>query len=144
MEKLYFTPEEAQKLLPKVKSILSRAMRFKQMLDLAATVDVTYPDELIDRHFDTVFNKEFHRLSYEFYTQIELLELIGVVVRDIDIGLVDFLSVHENREICLCFKLGEKRITHWHECDAGFTGRRPLTELEKSSKTVKQNGPDRI
>lgn len=136
MEKLYFTPEEAQKLLPKVKSILTRAMRFKQLLDLAASIDVTYTDELTDRHFDTVFNKEFHRISYDFYTQIGLLETIGVVVRDIDIGLIDFLSVHENREICLCFKLGEKRITHWHECDAGFTERKPLAELKKSSKTV--------
>jgi len=136
MDKLYYTIEEAQKLLPEVCKILVRAMKQKQMLDLAASVDVEYEDEAVDHRFDTRFHKEFHRLSYEFYTQIELLETLGVVVRDIDIGLIDFLSLYHNKEICLCFKLGEKRITHWHESDAGFTGRRPLADLKKSFKTV--------
>ena len=101
------------------------------MLHLAISVNIEYADEIEDQRFDTAFNKEFHRLSYEFYTQLEFLETLGVIVRDIDIGLIDFLSVHENREICLCFRLGEKRITHWHECADGFTGRRPIEELKR-------------
>ena len=130
---MYFTIHEAQKLLPRVRKILLSAVQLRQMLHLAVSVDIEYTDEIEDQRFDTTFNKEFHRLSYEFYTQLELLETLGVVVRDIDIGLIDFLSVHENREICLCFRLGEKKITHWHECTEGFTGRRPIADLKQRS-----------
>ena len=43
-----------------------------------------------------------------------------------DAGLVDFYSLREDRPIFLCWKLGEERITHWHEIDAGFSGRQPI------------------
>lgn len=51
---------------------------------------------------------------------------MGVVLRDIDSGLIDFPSYREDREIYLCWRLGEGRITSWHEIDEGFQSRRPL------------------
>ena len=51
---------------------------------------------------------------------------MGVVLRDIDSGLVDFPSYRDDREIYLCWRLGEERITSWHEIDEGFHSRRPL------------------
>jgi hypothetical protein len=50
----------------------------------------------------------------------------GLVVRDIDRGLVDFPAIREGREVYLCWRLGEGRIGFWHDLDAGFSGRRPL------------------
>ena len=41
-------------------------------------------------------------------------------------GLVDFRSLREDRPIFLCWRLGEQRITHWHEIDGGFEGRQPI------------------
>lgn len=55
------------------------------------------------------------------------LEAIGAELKDPRIGLIDFPALHEGREVCLCWKLGESAIEHWHEVDGGFSGRRPIT-----------------
>jgi hypothetical protein len=54
------------------------------------------------------------------------LEQIGCVFKGFDAGLVDFYALREDRLVFLCWKLGEERITHWHEVDSGFAGRQPL------------------
>jgi hypothetical protein len=55
-----------------------------------------------------------------------VLEEAGIVIRDIDRGLIDFPAIREDREVYLCWELGEDEITHWHELDAGYRGRQPL------------------
>jgi hypothetical protein len=57
-----------------------------------------------------------------------LLELqeIGIVVRDIDRGLIDFPAILEGREVYLCWQLGEPAVAFWHDLEAGFGGRMPL------------------
>ncbi len=54
------------------------------------------------------------------------LQATGVVLRDLDRGLVDFPAVMDGREVYLCWRLGEDEVTHWHDLDSGFGGRRPL------------------
>lgn len=56
----------------------------------------------------------------------ELTEL-GVEMKGFDIGLVDFPGEMGGRPVYLCWRLGEASVAHWHERDAGFAGRRPLT-----------------
>lgn len=53
----------------------------------------------------------------------------GCILRDLDIGLVDFYTMSHGRVVCLCWRRGEARIEHWHPLDEGFSGRRPLSEL---------------
>lgn len=50
----------------------------------------------------------------------------GIVVRDIDRGLVDFPAIRDGEEIYLCWEIGEDEIGWWHELDAGYRGRQPL------------------
>lgn len=50
----------------------------------------------------------------------------GIVLRDIDRGLLDFPAVRNGEEIYLCWELGEDRVSWWHELDAGYQGRLPL------------------
>ncbi len=50
----------------------------------------------------------------------------GIVLRDLDRGLVDFPSLREGREVYLCWQEGEDDVAHWHELDAGFGGRQPI------------------
>ena len=57
------------------------------------------------------------------------LEQIGCVFKGFEAGLVDFYALREDRLVFLCWRLGEAHITHWHELDAGYAGRRPLDEL---------------
>ena len=58
----------------------------------------------------------------------EKIEQMGVLVKDLDIGLIDFLSHYQGREVCLCWKLGEERIRFWHGMDEGFAGRKPIDD----------------
>lgn len=54
------------------------------------------------------------------------LDAMEVIIRDLDRGLVDFPALREGREVYLCWEEGEDEITHWHEVDAGFSGRQDL------------------
>jgi hypothetical protein len=60
---------------------------------------------------------------------VDELAEIGCELKDYRTGLVDFVGRHENRDVYLCWKLGEDKIEFWHELDAGFVGRRPVSEL---------------
>jgi hypothetical protein len=53
----------------------------------------------------------------------------GCILRDLEIGLVDFYTLSRDRIVCLCWRRGETEIGHWHPVDQGFSGRRPLSEL---------------
>jgi hypothetical protein len=58
----------------------------------------------------------------------ELMEDMGVLVKDLDIGLIDFLTRYHGREVCLCWKLGEDRIAFWHGMEEGFRGRKAIDQ----------------
>jgi hypothetical protein len=58
----------------------------------------------------------------------EHVEEMGVLIKDLDIGLIDFLTHYHGREVCLCWKLGEDRIRFWHGADEGFRGRKPIDD----------------
>ena len=57
---------------------------------------------------------------------VDELSEIGCELKDYQMGLIDFVGRHEGRDVYLCWKLGEEKITHWHELDTGFAGRQPL------------------
>ena len=81
------------------------------------------PDYLFS---STPLHKQYHKALYEFYTILEQLEKIGCLVKDIDEGLIDFFHCFEGRDVFLCWKAGEERITHWHEIEDGFAGRKKI------------------
>ncbi len=58
----------------------------------------------------------------------EKIERMGVLIKDLDIGLIDFLSLYQGREVCLCWKLGEEGIHFWHGMEEGFAGRKPIDD----------------
>jgi hypothetical protein len=57
------------------------------------------------------------------------IDAMGITLRDIERGLIDFPALVGGRQVWLCWELGESGISHWHELDDGFGGRRPLIEL---------------
>ena len=63
------------------------------------------------------------------------LEAVGCVFKGFEAGLVDFYSLRDDRPIFLCWRLGEDRITHWHEIDSGFAGRQPIDSAILSATT---------
>jgi hypothetical protein len=72
----------------------------------------------------------FFGMAETLKEQIEAVLATGCVIKDIEIGLVDWLASHQGREVWLCWKYGERQVAYWHETTAGFAGRRPVSELE--------------
>jgi hypothetical protein len=58
--------------------------------------------------------------------ETERLSAEGILIRDVDAGLVDFPSERDGQPVFLCWKLGEDEVGYWHPVDTGFSGRRPL------------------
>ncbi|MEQ1887055.1 MAG: DUF2203 domain-containing protein [Bryobacteraceae bacterium] len=57
---------------------------------------------------------------------LDKVEELGAQVKDLDIGLIDFLARYHGRDVCLCWKLGEQGIHFWHSLEEGFRGRKPI------------------
>jgi hypothetical protein len=66
--------------------------------------------------------KDFEKLD----TLVRQIQDMGVLVKDINLGLLDFPALREGREVYLCWKYGEGEIAFWHEVEAGFAGRQPI------------------
>lgn len=62
---------------------------------------------------------------------VDELTDVGAELKDYRLGLIDFVSTHEGREVYLCWRLGEDHVNHWHELDAGFAGRQPVSVLRQ-------------
>ena len=62
---------------------------------------------------------------------LDELSDVGCELKDFQTGLIDFIGRHQNRDVYLCWKLGEAQIGYWHELDAGFAGRQPIATLEE-------------
>ena len=128
----YFTVESAQKQIPAIKKSILKLKNLKKTIDAILSIRID-PNEVGFEEFletNTKLNKEYHKLSYEFYKELEKLEKIGCLLKDLDKGLIDFYYKFEGRDVFLCWKLGEDKIKAWHEIDAGFTGRQPIVDLE--------------
>lgn len=73
---------------------------------------------------------ELEALGSEIERCVAELDELGVQVKDLDEGLLDFPAVHEGDEILLCWKVGEERVAWWHGIDEGFAGRKPIELVE--------------
>ncbi|HXW89647.1 MAG TPA: DUF2203 domain-containing protein [Terriglobales bacterium] len=128
-----FTLEEAQSLLPVLGSLLRTAMEAKKLVESA---DHEF-EELAHRVFlhGGILVKivalarrkaERERASQRAKDAMAEIDATGVQVKDLDIGLLDFPCQVEGQTVLLCWKLGEKSITHWHGVSEGFAGRKPI------------------
>jgi hypothetical protein len=129
-------------LLPTLESLLRTAMTSKQLIE----------------EVDAELQNLAHRIFLNGGTLVKIVEVArrkaereravqrakdavaeihatGVQVKDIDIGLLDFPCKVDGEILLLCWKLGEKKITHWHSPEEGFAGRKPIDErIERAGK----------
>ena len=66
------------------------------------------------------------RLRYQIQKHLREVSGRGVIVRDMERGLVDFPSLRDGLEVHLCWVKGEEKVGYWHETDVGFSSRQPL------------------
>ena len=69
---------------------------------------------------------EHDRVVTDVKSALERIEATGCLVKDLDVGLLDFPAILENEEVYLCWRLGEDRIRFYHRQDEGFASRKPL------------------
>jgi len=130
-----FTLDEAQSLLPVLESLLRTAIAAKKLIEEveAEQQELTHRVFLNGGTFLNVVplaRRKAERIKAEQRAKDALAEIdaIGVQVKDLDIGLLDFPCEVDGNIILLCWKSGEKAITHWHGVSEGFAGRKPVDE----------------
>ena len=128
-----FTLAEAQELLPVLESLLRKAAESKRRVE---QIDAGFQD--INRRIlmhggmmlDIVplakLRAERDKLNQTVADTLAEITAMGVQVKDLDIGLLDFPCLVEGKIVLLCWKLGEHGITHWHGVDEGYAGRKKI------------------
>jgi len=120
-----FTVEEANALLPKLKELLDdvaihrdalreRAPRLEPILQAANT------------NGGGRVGSEYGVEAYNLYLAIGRIRGLGVILKDLDMGLLDFPHERGGRVVFLCWHPPEERVAFWHEIEAGYAGRQPL------------------
>ncbi len=136
-----FTLAEAQTLLPVLESLLRAAITSKQLMEEVEAEMQALTHRIFlngGTHVDVVATarRKAERAKAEQRAKDALAEIdsIGVQVKDIDTGLLDFPCEVDGRIVLLCWKMGEAAITHWHSPEEGFAGRKPIDERIARSK----------
>jgi len=130
-----FTVAEAETLLPVLESLLRSAMAAKALIEevdgeqqaLANRIFVN-GGTLVDIVKVARRKAERDKALQKAKDAVAEIDATGVQVKDLEIGLLDFPCVVGEETILLCWKLGEKKITHWHGMQEGFAGRKPIDE----------------
>jgi hypothetical protein len=130
-----FTLDEAQSLLPVLESLLKRAMEDRQSAeeiesDLAGLAQRIYLSGgmKVDTTAVAKQRAEMEACLKRVRETIAEIDAIGVQVKDIEGGLLDFPCRLDDDVVLLCWRVGESSIDHWHTMEAGFRGRQPVDE----------------
>ncbi len=122
----YFTLDEANRALPyvarvtkDVRETYQHAVALQERIDRPATGDDS-----------DAMHREYEATIDQLNGFVDELTEVGVELKDYDTGLLDFPALHQGREICLCWRHGEKAVAAWHETDAGFAGRQDVAMLK--------------
>jgi len=109
---LFFTPVEVDEILPEIERTVSYIAEIKKSSE-ALSDEAEMADAI-------------GRLQQE----IQKLEDLGCVLKDLSIGLVDFPAVRLGVRVWLCWKLGERKVRFWHGLHEGFANRKPVNETD--------------
>lgn len=126
-----FSREEADALLPQIAPLLTQIRDLKRENDKTRSAVNELQGTLKSNGHS--LDIEMARLSQALQSTgaainalIERVTAKDVEVKDLEMGLVDFLGERDGREVYLCWKLGEERVSFWHELDSGYASRQPL------------------
>ena len=128
-----FTLKEANELLPVLSDLLRDLQRKRHNVsELEVQIDSL---ELISGSGDQAAEKELEKLIEKhrqivakFYEVVDEIHSHGCLLKDVDLGLIDFYGAVEGHIVCLCWRLGEEQVRFWHEVTEGYAGREPLSE----------------
>lgn len=121
----YFTVEEANAMLDVIRPLM------REILDIRQVIFQKQPEVIpvLNRLLDNGGSQAASQVALEIeqlHVLIGHLLATGVALKDINSGLVDFLSQRDGRDVYLCWRYGEESVAYWHELETGFAGRKPI------------------
>jgi hypothetical protein len=132
-----FTVEEANRLVAEIRHDLGRVVETKReyervqaradVLRLAAAGASPGNPDAVEL---TALEQRRARLADRIARGVAAVHRRGGLVKDLDLGLVDFYALAGDRLVLLCWKLDEAEILHWHTLEGGFANRQPLKRAE--------------
>jgi hypothetical protein len=127
---MLFTVESANRTLPLVRRIVEDVVRQhrawrERILELDLIASAARAEE--SRNRAEQLEREVQALAREIDGYERELADLGIELKDRRLGLVDFTSEINGRRVQLCWRLGEPEVQFWHEVDAGYAGRQPLS-----------------
>lgn len=128
----WFSPERANALIPKLAPLVDELLAHRRELAIKllendpALHGSLGPSVHLARPRSPFGMPRFGDLKGEIVRLIHRIESLGCIVKDIDLGLIDFPSLRENVPVYLCWKAGETEVSFWHATDAGFAQREPI------------------
>ena len=121
----YFTLSEANETLNTIRPLVDQIQAIRQKV-LSSQPDIW---SALEKSVGNGGNRSLSLLIEDFEQLDALVHSIlelGVLIKDINTGLLDFPALREGREVYLCWQYGEGEIAFWHEVDTGFAGRQPI------------------
>lgn len=133
MEKKWFTLEEANALLPKIREEIAELQSIKRefekrFLRLKLLKEQAGPSRSGQADPFFTLESELEFMQIEARTLVQSIHMKGAQLKDLDMGLVDFPSLRDGEEVLLCWRAGEESITYWHGLNDGYTGRKLLED----------------
>jgi hypothetical protein len=141
-----FTLEEAQAMLPLVEKLLNRALESKraaesidqELTDLARRIHMA-GGMMVDVAKVASRRSEMQKQIERARETLKEIDEIGVQIKDLDTGLLDFPCRMEEEIVLLCWKSGETAIEHWHTVESGFKGRQPIDDRFRRRSNTRPN-----
>jgi hypothetical protein len=129
----YFEPEEVERLIPRLADIMERvrgaqaaAREAQQWLDAEQRRITLSGGGVVDQAAWRTRRERLDQSTRAMRKGLGEIQGLGGVIKDLGLGLVDFPHLRQGREVNLCWRYGEERITYWHGLDEGYTARKPL------------------
>ena len=127
-----FTPAEANAALSQVQPVAERLVALRARMHELEKTQASLVTSIGGNGGGYVVNdlseaqSELASLAEAVVACVERLEELGVVVKDLDLGLLDFPAVRDGEDVLLCWRVGEPRVEFWHGLAEGFAGRKPI------------------
>ena len=127
-----FTVAQANRTLPLVSRIAGDIVRtHDRAMTLQAGIEAVNGDTPTGHKASAPLHAELDGVMDRLQDFVAELAEIGCELKDYRTGLVDFVGRHQGRDVLLCWRLGEDRVGYWHELNAGFAGRKPVSVLDE-------------
>jgi hypothetical protein len=128
----YFTPAEANEALATVRPLAEKLVAHRQALREAQerraelTRRIAGNGGALDARRVATLAARVNREAEAVARSVTQIQELGVLVKDLDRGLIDFPALRGDEEVLLCWEIGEDEVGYWHGLEEGFAGRRPL------------------